>query len=94
MVKISWSKSALKDLKNIHDYISKDSFLYASRTISKIITAVDQLEAFPYSGRMVPEKNDETIREVFQGDYRIFYKVQTPNQIHILRIHHSARNVK
>ncbi len=94
MVKINWSRYALNDLKIIHDYISKDSLLYASRFIEKLITAVDHLETFPFSGRIVPEKNDEIIREVIVGNYRIFYKVVSLNQISILRIHHSAKNIK
>lgn len=75
MVKINWSRFALDDLKSIHSYISKDSILYASRFVDKIIAAVEHLENFPFSGRIVPEKNDETIREVILGNYRIFYKV-------------------
>ncbi len=56
MVKIVWSKTALLDLKNIFDYIAKDSKYYAVRFVDRIIVSVDQLENFPYSGRIVPEK--------------------------------------
>ena len=94
MVKINWTKTALNDLKAIYDYIEKDSKFYAGRLIEKIIVAVDQLENFPLSGRIVPEKNDETIREIIFGNYRIFYKIISPVKILILRIHHSAKNVK
>ncbi len=94
MVKIVWSKTALLDLKNIFDYIAKDSKYYAVRFVDRIIVSVDQLENFPYSGRIVPEKNNETIREIIFGNYRIFYKIISPNKISILRIHHSAKNVK
>ena len=94
MVKIVWAKSALNDLKNIFDYIARDSKFYAIRLVERIIVAVDQLENFPYSGRIVPERNDETIREIILGNYRIFYKVISQNKISILRIHHSARNIK
>ena len=94
MVKIVWSKTALLDLKNIYDYIAKDSKLYAIRLIERIIAAVDQLENFPYSGRIIPEKNDEFFREIILGNYRIFYKIISQNKISILRIHHSAKNVK
>lgn len=94
MVKIVWSKTALLDLKNIFDYIAKDSKYYAVRFVDRIIVSVDQLENFPYSGRIVPEKNNETIREIIFGNYRIFYKIISQNKISILRIHHSAKNVK
>ena len=94
MVKINWTKTALNDLKAIYDYIEKDSKFYAGRLIEKIIVTVDQLENFPLSGRIVPEKNDETIREIIFGNYRIFYKIISPVKILILRIHHSAKNVR
>ena len=94
MAQIKWSQLAWKDLRSIHEYVSKDSHLYADRLIVKLISAVDHLQNFPYSGRIVPEKKDETIREVIEGNYRIFYKLQSANHIFILRVYHSARNIK
>jgi plasmid stabilization system protein ParE len=55
MAKIIWSELALEDLKHIHNYISKDSLIYANRVIEKIILRIEQLEEFPRSGRVVPE---------------------------------------
>ena len=43
---------------------------------------------------MVPEKEDETIRELIEGNYRIFYKVIGKNKVRILRIHHAAKNIR
>jgi addiction module RelE/StbE family toxin len=94
MVKIKWSRNALNDLSFIHQYISKDSSFYATRLIDKIVLSIEKLKDFPFSGRMVPERNDETIRELIQGNYRIFYKIQSSKQVTILRIHHSARKIK
>ena len=37
MVKISWLKEARDDLKDIFDYISRDSKKYAKRQVDKII---------------------------------------------------------
>jgi toxin ParE1/3/4 len=64
MVRIVWTDFAVDDLQSIHDYISKDSKVYADRMIDKIIVRVDQLENFPKSGRVVPEFDDEAIREL------------------------------
>ena len=84
---------AIEDLRSIHEYISRDSHRYAERFVEKIIERVDQLVAFPKSGRIVPEFNIETIRELIEGNYRIIYKIST-NQISIVRVHHSARQLK
>jgi addiction module RelE/StbE family toxin len=94
MVKIIWTKRSFKDLEKIFLYVANDSELYATRLIERIISIVDQLEHFPFSGKIVPEKNDETIRELIEGNYRIFYKVVSNSRISILRVHHSAKNVK
>ncbi len=65
-----------------------DSMFYATRFISKLIARVEQLIEFPESGRIVPEKKDSEIRELIEGNYRIFYRLQK-NKITILRIHNS-----
>ncbi|MFN8712802.1 MAG: type II toxin-antitoxin system RelE/ParE family toxin [Bacteroidota bacterium] len=92
MAQVKWSKRALSDLRFIYDYIAIDSVFYAERYINKLISRVDQLETLPESGRIVPEKNDLMIRELIEGNYRIFYKIQR-GHIFILRIHHAARNI-
>jgi addiction module RelE/StbE family toxin len=93
MVKINWTKIALRDLNHIHKYIAEDSKYYADRLIAKLVERVEILEKFPLAGRIVPEKEDETIRELIEGNYRIFYKVKKDTAISILRVHHSAKNI-
>jgi len=93
MVKLIWTEIAIEDLRLIHEYISKDSKLYADRFIDKIINRVDQLENFPKSGRVVPEFDSSDIREIIEGNYRIIYKVSSA-QVAIVRVHHSARQLK
>jgi toxin ParE1/3/4 len=93
MVTIGWSEIALDDIREIHEYISKDSRLYADRYIDILFNRVDQLETHPKSGRVVPEYNIETIRELIEGNYRIVYKV-TEDSVSILRVHHAARLLK
>jgi len=36
MVEVGWLKEALNDLKEIYNYISKDSVLYVKRQVDKI----------------------------------------------------------
>lgn len=93
MAQVNWTKKSLKDLRAINDYISLDSTFYATRFISKLIKRVDQLIEFPESGRVVPEKNVPEIRELIEGNYRIFYRLQK-EKVTILRIHNAARRIK
>jgi addiction module RelE/StbE family toxin len=93
MVKVTWTEYAIEDLRLIHEYISKDSKRYADRFVEKLFERVDQLESFPKSGRVVPEFNSVSIRELIEGNYRIVYKI-TSSQVAIIRVHHAARQLK
>ena len=93
MVKLIWTEFAVEDLRLIHEYISRDSKRYADRFIEKLINRIDQLESFPKSGRVVPEFNLESIRELIEGNYRIIYKIST-SEVAIIRVHHAARQLK
>ena len=95
MVKIIWTKRSLTDLKSIADYISVDSLKYASLTLQRIMSITTYLKSNPRIGRMVPEagRNDR-IREVIYGNYRVIYKITSPQIVHILTVHHSARRFR
>ncbi|GGE42781.1 type II toxin-antitoxin system RelE/ParE family toxin [Psychroflexus planctonicus] len=94
MVRINWTFQAKNDLKDIADYISKDSKLYAKRQFLKIRSRTDILKSQSYSGRMVTEIQDENIREIFEGNYRIIYRVVNENRVDILTVHHSSRDLR
>ena len=95
MVKIIWTEFALEDLRSIHEYISKDSKVYADRQVNKIIKRVEQIENFPRSGRVVPEFNSEFLRELIEGNYRIIYQIYPDSSvIGIVRVHHAARQLR
>jgi plasmid stabilization system protein ParE len=59
--------------------------------IGRIIGAADRLAQFPESGRAVPEFSQSDVREVIYRPYRIVYRLVGTDEIHILRVHHSAR---
>lgn len=94
MVKIVWTQISINDLKDIFDFISEDSERYASLTVSKIYQRSQILHDNPYSGRIVPEFNEKTLREIISGNYRIIYKIISESQVDILRIYHSAQLLK
>lgn len=91
MAQIVWSKASLNDLKYIYDYIATDSKVYAQKMIDKIYQRSSILTTHPYTGRIVPEYNCNTIRELFEGTYRIIYEINNENLVTILRIFHGAR---
>ena len=91
MVKIIWAPSSLKDIDSIAEYIARDSEEQASLFISRIIELTDQLQDYPFSGRIIPEIKDENCREVIYGAYRLMYRI-SPRVIWITGVVHGARN--
>ncbi len=89
-MKIIWTEPAVSDLEAIHTFISRDSTTYANTVVSEIINTVQQLEKFPLIGRIVPEINDEEIRELMVGHYRIIHDV-SKSIVRALTILHGAR---
>jgi toxin ParE1/3/4 len=57
-------------------YIARDSAHYAAAVVRRILTSTRQLGEHPWSGRIVPELEDPTIREILVYSYRIVYRVQ------------------
>jgi len=94
MVKIVWTELSRFDLKEIFDYIASNSQRYATITTNKIFQRVQAITNNPYSGKIVDEFNENSIRELIEGNYRIIYRIKTDKQVDILRIYHSARLLK
>ena len=94
MVKIVWSPNSLKDLNQIFEYIARDSIDYAKQVISGISDAKNRLKKFPRSGRIVPELNQQNIREIIYSSYRIIFQIHSDLIIMILTIVHCSRNLR
>jgi plasmid stabilization system protein ParE len=93
MVQINWTLQAISDLKDISEYISKDSKKYAKLQIVRIRFRTKILSTQIYSGKMVLEIGNQNIRKLIEGNYRIIYKVVNDSRIDIFTIHHSARDL-
>ena len=93
MVQINWTFQAKDDLKNIASYISFDSKQYAKLQVLKIRNLTKLLKSHIRICKVVPEFGNINIRELVTGNYRIIYRIVTEDQIDILVIHHSARDL-
>ena len=90
MARIDWSPQSLRDLEAIRAYIAQDSPRYADLMVERIVSAVERLAVFPESGRIVPERNDSTIREVIVRPYRVVYRVR-PQLVEIVTVFRGSR---
>ena len=89
-MRLIWSLQAIEDVEAIRTYVARDSEQYANLLVDWIIAAVDRLEGFPLSGRVVPEVGDESLREVIYRNYRIVYRLK-PEIIEVVTVFHAAR---
>lgn len=90
---VRWTDHAKSQLRHIHDYIAQESPLYAKRVTQALVNRVTGLDQLPRIGRMVPELNEETVRELSLYSYRILYEI-TPAQINILAVIHKRRDLQ
>jgi len=85
--RIDWSPEAIEDLYAIAEYISRDSEFYARAVVSKILSVSRNISEFPMVGRVVPELEDETIRERFVYSYRLVYRLMQDGILIVAVIH-------
>ena len=89
-MRVHWTHTAIEHLLAIYEHIAQGAPLYARRMIDRLTKRSEQIAAFPWSGRMVPEYEAPDIREVIERPYRIIYRIRT-DQIDILAVVHGAQ---
>lgn len=90
MRRVIWTRQAVEDVEAIRAYVARDSVRYAAFLAERIVAAVERLERFPESGRVVPEVGDDSLREVVFGAYRIVYRVGAES-VQVVAVHHGTR---
>lgn len=89
---VIWSDPAIEDLNSVFKYICADSRHYAEKMIGIALEKSEMLNEFPGMGRIVPEQNNDKIREVFVYSYRMIYQISNSN-VEILAFIHEARDL-
>ena len=90
MTSLIWSPQSLHDLESIRAYIAEDSTTYAELVVRRIVAAVERLETFPESGRVVPERQAPDLREVVVTPYRVVYRF-SPGLVEIATVFRGSR---
>jgi len=90
-VKIQFSPSALSDLEALLAYYDKQGVADKGRVIAReLINATETLSDHPKIGRIVPEFNTPSLRELIRKPYRVVYRLDI-DCISIIRIWRSER---
>jgi plasmid stabilization system protein ParE len=91
-MKLIWTDPSIEDLRAVREYIARDSDYYAADVVEQVVLSVEKLLRFPKLGRVVPETQDENVRELLHQNYRIIYRI-VGERIEILTIVHGSRNL-
>lgn len=91
---VKLSRSAESDIEDIVRYVSIDDPNQALRFGRFLIHHAAGLAQFPERGRVVPEFNDDSIRELIVRRYRIVYRLDhNLRSVEIIRFWHGARDI-
>ena len=91
MVEVRWTDQALQDIDAIAEFISRDSERFAEIQVQRFFDTEPMIQNQPLAGRIVPEVNDASLREIVQGNYRIIYRIISQHRIDVITVHHSSR---
>jgi len=89
-MKIIWSPLAVDRVSEIAGCIAQDNPVAAESWINTVFKKVEDLKAFPESGRIVPETDNKTIRELIYGNYRIIYRLEE-KRLSVLTVRHGKQ---
>ena len=86
---MTWSSTAIEDLKNLRTFIGQDDPAAAEATARNILASVEQLLAFPGSGR--PGRVPGTRELVVTGTPYVLPYTVVGQEIRIAAVLHGAR---
>lgn len=89
---VRWTEAALADPHAVQAYIARHSAQYALGMVERILERSEHLASQPRIGPVVPEYEDETLRELFVDPYRIVYRL-LDDQVDIVAVAHGARRM-
>lgn len=75
-MEVIWTKQAIRMVNEFVDYIAQDDYETAEQWAVELMSQTDKLAEHPRIGRVIPEYNEETLRELIVGNYRLPYRVK------------------
>jgi len=90
---IRFAESAVTDLEEIKQWYTEQGVPDVGiRIITKIIERVESLRDHPEMGRVVPEFDQQFLRELIEPPFRVVYRHES-EQVHIVRVWRSERQL-
>jgi plasmid stabilization system protein ParE len=86
-MRVVWTDRAKLRLRELHDYVARESPLVAPQIVRRLVRPSRQLQVAPWSGRRVLEYDRDDIRELMVRPYRIIYLVLA-KRVDVLTVRH------
>ncbi len=91
---VFFSESALSDLEEIIKHYSDEGVPHIGKAfVASIVKGTETLPKNPDIGRMVPEFQDQKIRDLIHPPFRLVY-LRESKSIHVVRVWRSERLLK
>ena len=85
------AESALTDLAGVRDWYAEQGVPETGeRVLTEILERIQTLRDHPEKGRIVPEFDQPTLRELIHPPFRIVYRLERP-RVSVVRVWRSER---
>lgn len=92
--RVRWTTPAWNDVEESARFIARDSPRYAVILQREAQAAAQSLRRFAWRGRVVPERDDERLRELIVAQsHRLLYKIVADDEVHVIAFVNSARDL-
>jgi toxin ParE1/3/4 len=91
-VKVYWAPLAEEQVASAFAYISAERPDAAVDWFERLVHQIESLATLPDLGRMVPEAQRESIRELLVDPYRVIYR-RDQDAVMILTVQHQRRDL-
>ena len=91
--KVVWTDNAIQDLAIIKEYIAEDSLARSEKWVTELLDAGEGLSTFANRGRVVPEFNQDKLRELLIDSYRLVYRL-SPKLVEIVTVFEGHRQLR
>jgi toxin ParE1/3/4 len=88
---VVWTEGALDELDAALEFVASESRQGALHLLDNVLSSVESLSTLAERGRVVPERQDLSVREIFVGDHRLLYLVADSDVV-ILGLLHQRRD--
>lgn len=92
-MKVTLAESAVRDLEEVvTHYKEKGAPSVGADLVAEILDRIESLSDFPDSGRIVPELENPSLREIIKPPFRIVYRRER-ERVRVVRVWRGERSL-